>query len=49
VALLGKAIHATAFKKLIKDFGIQLNIIDVDNHSAGFRLVEKKSGEDNGK
>ena len=45
VALLSKAIHATAFKKLIKDFGIQLNIMDVDNHSAGFRLVEEKKAD----
>ena len=45
VALLSKAIHATAFKKLIKDFGIQLNIMDVDNHASGFRLVGEKKAD----
>ena len=45
VALLSEGIHAIAFKKLIKNFGIQLNIIEVDNRSSGFRLVEEKKAD----
>ena len=45
VALLTNSIHPIAFKKLIKDFGIQVNILDIDNHHFGFKLVEEKKAD----
>ncbi len=45
VALLTNSIHSTAIKKIIKDFGINLTILDIDNHHSGFKLVEEKKAE----
>ncbi len=45
VNTLRNGIHGIAFKKLVKDFGIRLNIIDVDMHHSGFRFVEERESD----
>ncbi|MDD3814196.1 MAG: transporter substrate-binding domain-containing protein [Desulfocapsaceae bacterium] len=42
VALMEQDIHAQAFMKMIDSFGIHLEIIPIDDHRQGFRLVSEK-------
>ena len=42
VALMKESIHPTAFKQLINTFDIKVEIIDIDNHTDGFKLVRDK-------
>ncbi len=45
VALIKKAIHAKAFKKLANDFSIHIEVIEVDNPQDGFQLVSTNKAD----
>ena len=45
VALMKKSIHPLAFIKLMDSFGIQVEIIKVDDHYDGFKLVSEKKAD----
>ncbi|KKM80693.1 hypothetical protein LCGC14_1337330, partial [marine sediment metagenome] len=45
IALLNKAIHTTAIVKLFESFDIKPEIIYVDNHKKGFKLVQQEKAD----
>lgn len=45
VVVMKNSIHPPAFKKLINTFDIQLELIDVESHPEGFKLVSDKKAD----